>query len=100
MSGKLYTSAVLTAFAREAERSGRSLSEVSLKQHFDVWLRTYSPPRGSRLGEDGLDSPLASLGLIRPSGEIEEVGRREPAYSFDCFSRPSAPSTRHCSATV
>jgi len=76
-------SAVLTAFAREAERSGRSLSEVSLKQHFDVWLRTYCPPRVSRLGEDGLDSPLASLGLIRLSGEMEEVGRREPVYSFD-----------------
>ncbi|PKU22916.1 DUF4007 family protein [Telmatospirillum siberiense] len=76
-------SAVLVAFAKEAERSGRSLSEISLRQHFDVWLRTYCAPRGSRLGEDGLDSPLVSLGLVRPSGEREELGRREPIYTFD-----------------
>ena len=76
-------SAVLAAFAREAERSGRSLSEISLKQHFDVWLRTYSAPRGGRLGEEGLDSPLVALGLVRPAGEREELGRREPVYAFD-----------------
>ncbi|MDW6023928.1 DUF4007 family protein [Mesorhizobium sp. BAC0120] len=76
-------SAVLSAFAKEAERSGRSLSEVSLKQHFDVWLRTYCTPRGGRLGEDGLDCPLTSLGLIRPAGELEGLGRREPVYGFD-----------------
>lgn len=76
-------SAVLSAFAREAERSGRALSEVSLKQHFDVWLRTYCPPRGGRAGEEGLDSPLVSLGLIRAAGEREELGRREAVYAFD-----------------
>lgn len=76
-------SAAIAAFAREAERSGRSLSEVSLKQHFDVWLRTYCPPRGGRLGEEGLDSPLVALGLIRSAGEREELGRREPIYTFD-----------------
>lgn len=76
-------SAVLTAFAAEADRSGRTLSEVSLKQHFDVWLRTYCPPRGGPLGEDGLDSPLVALGLIRPAGDREELGRREPVYAFD-----------------
>lgn len=76
-------SAALTAFTKEAERSGRSLSEISLKQHFDVWLRTYCAPRGGRLSEEGLDSPLASLGLVRPAGELEDLGRREPVYGFD-----------------
>ena len=76
-------SAALAAFAREAERSGRSLSEISLKQHFDVCLRTYCPPRSSRLGEEGLDSPLASLGLVRAAGNSEATGRREPVYAFD-----------------
>lgn len=76
-------SAMLAAYSKEAQRSGRSLSEVSLKQHFDVWLRTYCAPRVSRGGEDSLDSPLAMLGLIRPIGELEEVGRREPVYGFD-----------------
>lgn len=76
-------SAMLAAYSQEAARSGRSLSEVSLKQHFDVWLRTYSAPRAGRRAEDGLDSPLTMLGLIRPIGELEEVGRREPVYGFD-----------------
>jgi hypothetical protein len=76
-------SAVVSAFAKEAERSGRTLSAVSLKQHFDVWLRTYCAPRGGKLGEEGLDSPLVMLGLIRPAGEREELGHREMSYAFD-----------------
>lgn len=76
-------SAMLAAYRQEAERSGRALADVSLKQHFDVWLRTYCAPRTGRGGEDGLDSPLALLGLIRPMGELEDVGGREPIYAFD-----------------
>jgi hypothetical protein len=76
-------SAMLAAYSKEADRSGRKLADVSLKQHFDVWLRTYCPPRASRASEDGLDSPLAMLNLVRPIGELEEVGRREPVYGFD-----------------
>ena len=76
-------SAMLAAYGKEAVRSGRTLSDVSLKQHFDVWLRTYCVPRANRAGEDGLDSPLAVLNLIRPVGELEEMGRREPVYGFD-----------------
>lgn len=90
-------SAVLRAFAKEAERSGRALSEISLKQHFDVWLRTYCRPRG-RMGEDILDSPLAALALIRPAGDREEVGRREPVYAFDFGPKRSIsqPLFRYC----
>jgi hypothetical protein len=76
-------SAVLAAFAQEAERTGRTLSDVSLKQHYDVWLRTYCARRAGKLGEEGLDSPLVSLGLIRPAGEREDLGRREPVYAYD-----------------
>lgn len=76
-------SAVIEAFAREGERSGRHLAEVSLRQHFDVWLRTYCAPRGDRVVEDGLDSPLAALGLVRYAGEREGPGRKEPIYAFD-----------------
>jgi hypothetical protein len=54
-----------------------------LKQHFEVWLRTYCAPRSGRLGEDGLDSPLSSLGIVRPMGELEDLGRREAVYGFD-----------------
>ena len=77
------TSEVMTAFAREAERTGRPLSSVSARQHLDVWLHTYLPTRGGK-GEEGIDSPLASLGLIVRAGDREAVlGRREPVYSFD-----------------
>ncbi|TIL65601.1 DUF4007 family protein [Mesorhizobium sp.] len=77
------SSAAIHEFARQAEREGRGLSEITLKQHIDVWLRTYSSPRGVRAMEDGLDSPLAALGFVRPSGERETVGRREPVFAFD-----------------
>ncbi len=77
------TSEVVTAFAREAERTARALSSVSARQHFDVWLHTYLPGRNGK-GEDGIDSPLASLGLVMRGGDRETAqGRREPVYAFD-----------------
>lgn len=76
-------SAIMEAFAEEAERTGRSLSAVSARQHFDVWLHTYVPGRSGR-GEDGLDSPLSALRLIYPAGERQQPnGRREAVYAFD-----------------
>jgi hypothetical protein len=76
-------SAVLETFAEEAERTGRPLSAISARQHFDAWLHTYLPGRSGR-GEDGLDSPLSALRLIHPAGERQQPnGRREPVYAFD-----------------
>ncbi|WP_242416448.1 DUF4007 family protein [Sphingomonas panni] len=76
-------SGTVAAFLDEAERTGRRLSPVSARQHFDVWLHTYLPS-GSGRGEDGLDSPLASLRLVALAGEREATGgRREPMYAFD-----------------
>jgi hypothetical protein len=77
------TSEVMGAFAREADRTGRPLSSVSARQHFDVWLHTYLRGRSGR-GEDGIDSPLASLGLVFRAGDRETAqGRREPVFAFD-----------------
>jgi hypothetical protein len=76
-------SAALAAFQRQVEAEGRQLSDVTLKQHFDVWLHSYCPPRGGRGAEEGLDSPLVALGLVRPAAEREVSGRREPVYVFD-----------------
>lgn len=74
---------VVTAFAREAERTGRPLSAVSARQHFDVWLHTYLRGRSGR-GEEGIDSPLTSLGLVTRTGDRETPqGRREPEFGFD-----------------
>jgi hypothetical protein len=82
------TSEIMTAFAREAERTGRSLSSVSARQHFDVWLHTYLRGRNGR-GEDGIDSPLSSLGLVTRAGDREAgQGRREPVYAFDLDPKP------------
>ena len=77
------TSEVMIAFAREAERALRPLSSVSARQHFDVWLHTYLRGRNGR-GEEGIDSPLSSLGLVTRAGDRETAqGRREPVFAFD-----------------
>ena len=76
-------SEVLREFAREAERTSRDLSDVTAKQHLDVWIRTYCAPREGRVLEDGIDSPLTALGFVRQVGEREGANRREPLYAFD-----------------
>ena len=82
------TSEVMTAFTREAERAERPLSSVSARQHFDVWLHTYLRGRNGR-GEEGIDSPLSSLGLVSRAGERETAGgRREPVFAFDLDPKP------------
>lgn len=79
----------LAAFHAEAERTGRPLSSVSARQHFDVWLHTYLPTRSGR-GEEGIDSPLTSLGLIIRAGDRENAfGRREPVFGFDLDPKPA-----------
>jgi hypothetical protein len=82
--------------------NGRELSGVTLRQHFDVFLRTYvdgesSGPRA--LPEDTLDSPLTPLRLIRPHGEKKLVsGRRETVYRIQNGPKPSLSllTFRHC----
>lgn len=82
------TSEIMTAFAREAERAVRPLSNVSARQHFDVWLHTYLRGRNGR-GEEGIDSPLSSLGLVERAGDRDTVqGRREPVFAFDLDPKP------------
>ncbi len=82
-------SEVLAAFTREAERTARPLSAVSARQHFDVWLHTYLRGRNGR-GEEGIDSPLSSLGLVTRAGDRETAqGRREPIYAFDLDRKPA-----------
>lgn len=82
-------SEALAAFHAEAERTGRPLSNVSARQHFDVWLHTYLPARSGR-GEEGIDSPLTSLGLVVRAGDRETAqGRREPVFGFDLEAKPA-----------
>lgn len=82
-------SQAVAAFIGEAERSERKLSPVSARQHFDVWLHTYLAGRDGK-GEEGIDSPLASLGLVMRAGDRDTLsGRREPVYAFDLEAKPS-----------
>ncbi|MDY7577261.1 DUF4007 family protein [Herbaspirillum sp. RTI4] len=82
---------VMTAFRREFEKNNREASPVTLKQHWEVFLHSYRPPRGGK-GEDHLDSALSALGLIREVGERQNSqGKWEPLYSFDIGQKASIP---------
>jgi hypothetical protein len=85
------TSAVVEAFRKESEQNQRPVSFVTLKQHWEVFLHSYRPPRGTR-GEDHLDSALSVLGLIQEAGERQNVaGKWETLYSFDTGPKTAIP---------
>jgi hypothetical protein len=73
-------------FAGGPVTSGKDLSPVTLRQHFDVFVRTYAQgqPAGPRsTPEDILDSPLTTIGLLRENGDRKlSDGRRETVYRF------------------
>jgi hypothetical protein len=76
-------SSVIEAFRKESEQNPKSASIVTLKQHWEVFLNSYRPPRGTR-GEDHLDSVLSVLGLIQEAGERQNAaGKWETLYAFD-----------------
>jgi len=87
-------SSVLKAFLREAQAQSRKLSSVTLEQHFQVFLHTYVPSRGSKskILEDNLDCPLTELELLVKIGErdiAQGINRRESIYSFNCEEKQS-----------
>jgi len=82
-SNEFSASSVLEAFRRESDSAVAPASDVTLKQHWEVFIHSYRPPRGQR-GEDHLDSALSVLGLIREAGERQSsAGKWEAVYSFD-----------------
>lgn len=85
-------SAVVPTFRREADKLGRELSEVTLTQHFEVFMHTYVPTRGRKGGvqEDNLDCPLVELELIHKIGErgSDSSGRREDIFAFRREEKP------------
>lgn len=78
-------SEALQAFQAESDTYVRPLSEVTLRQHLDVFLRTYvaSEKMEKQIPEDMLDSPLSSLGLIRRLGERRGDQGRDPLFLID-----------------
>jgi hypothetical protein len=89
-------------FAGAPVTSGRDLSSVTLRQHFEIFIRTYvegetSGPRA--IPEETLDSPLATLRLLKENGDKKlHSGRRETAYRFVTGPKPSlsARTFRYC----
>ncbi len=80
-------SVVLNSLEKEAENMDIKLSSTTLRDHLDVFIRTYAPTRGPKgeAKEDNLDSPLVELELIRKTGERNagpDSGKREPIYAF------------------
>lgn len=83
----LTRTSVLRTFQREVDRYDKKRSLVTLEQHFDTFLHTYTPTRGRKgqIQEDNLDCPLVELELIQKIGEREfdrTSGKRDSIYAF------------------
>lgn len=90
-STEFCASTVLEAFKRQSDQAPKPNSPVTLKQHWEVFLHTYRPPR-SEIGDDNLDSALAVLGLIHTAGERPNAaGKWETLYAFDTGPKKTLP---------
>lgn len=76
-------SQIIEVFEKEAQRTPRPASIVTLRQHWEVFLHSYLPTRAAK-GEDHLDSAMSALRLIRKFGERPNAsGKWEGTFSFD-----------------
>ena len=87
-------SRVVAALQKEVGAMDRSASDVTLKQHFSIFLHTYLTTRASKgeVSEDNLDCPLTELELLVKIGDRESKeagGRREPIYAFRREDKPT-----------
>ena len=76
---------------RESALLARPLAKATLAQHFDIFMHTYVPTRGSKsdILEDNLDCPLVELGLITHNGKkVNRHGNLEDAFCFDREPKP------------
>jgi hypothetical protein len=90
-SSEFSVTPVLEAFRKASADNPKPASEVTLRQHWEVFLHSYRPPRNAN-GEDHLDSALSVLGLIREMGDTQNaVGKWEPRYEFDMSRRAAIP---------
>lgn len=73
--------------SRQFDRDGIRTTSQMVEREVDVCLRTYVPAkaRSSASSEEGLDCPLAELGLIRSS-------REERIYTFMIGPKPLLPA--------
>jgi len=92
-SPQIIPSEIVQEFTQESLKLNKSLSQVTLKQHFDVFIHTYTTTRGhtGAVMEDNLDSPLTELRLIQVDGSVGEQSRErgsETAFSFRRDKKP------------
>lgn len=89
---ELSQSAALQAFRKEADTQERTLSDVTLEQHFDTFLHSYVPTRSRKgdIQEDNLDCPLVELELLQQVGErrVDNSTRHEIIYAFRKDEKP------------
>lgn len=88
---EIIRSEVLEAIERDSQQLTRPLAKATLAQHFDVFMHTYVPTRGSKneILEDNLDCPLVELGLIEKIGQkVNRHGKLESAYGFNREPKP------------
>jgi Protein of unknown function (DUF4007) len=84
-------SQIIEAFEKEASRAPKPASVVTLRQHWEVFLHSYRPPRSDK-GEDHLDSAMSALRLIREFGVRPNAsGKWESLYSFDPARKSAIP---------
>lgn len=89
----LTRTSVLQAFRSEANLQKRELSDVTLDQHWDVFLHTYVPTRGKKgeVLEDSLDSPFTELDLFHREGIREATGQPGKSETIYAFNRNEKP---------
>ena len=84
-------SQVLEVFDKEARRTTRPASVVTLRQHWEVFLHSYLPTRAGK-GEDHLDSAMSVIRLIRKFGERPNAnGKWEVVFTFDPARKSGIP---------
>ena len=84
---ELVPSVVLKMLQKEAQKREGEFSMVTIEEHFDTFLHTYTPTRSHKGGvqEDNLDCPLVELEFLIKVGERElerSSGKREIIYGF------------------
>jgi hypothetical protein len=90
-SAEFSSSAIIESFRKEAETHPKPYSTITLKQHWEVLLHSYRPPRGMR-GEDHLDTALSVLGLVQEAGDRQNAaGKWETLYAFDTGAKTGIP---------
>ena len=97
---EIIASDAVPQFADAVAALSKTLSPVTLRQHFDVFIRTYvagEVPGPRSTPEDSLDSPLTALELIKRSGEKQlPFGKRETVYRLNNSPKPSLSDDTFC----